>query len=246
MTMSAVCAQPLAARKSMAGSRVVSAKAPVQAKASRKTIVTRAGRDGPVIIGLAADSGCGKSTFMRRMTSLFGGKASAPEGGNPESNTLISDTTTVLCLDDYHLNDRAGRKTSGLTALNLKEQNFGAPPGRFRDMPLGGRRGGGWRRRVRPAALPCFLGVRENGIFLGLLSSRFFHGLLDWGAGRRVGVVSGAAKCTGCGGPGASGARRGGWDSLGTGVLGPPPLPRPPATPRHARPGRSSRICCSQ
>jgi len=80
--------------------------------------------DGPVIIGLAADSGCGKSTFMRRMTNLFGGKASPPEGGNPDSNTLISDTTTVLCLDDYHLNDRQGRKVSGLTALNLKEQNF--------------------------------------------------------------------------------------------------------------------------
>lgn len=93
--------------------------------ASRARVVAvRAKRDGPVVIGLAADSGCGKSTFMRRMTSLFGGKATPPEGGNPDSNTLISNTTTVLCLDDYHLNDRAGRKKSGLTALNLKEQNF--------------------------------------------------------------------------------------------------------------------------
>ena len=94
--------------------------------ARRAHAPTRAARDGPVVIGLAADSGCGKSTFMRRMTSLFGGKATPPEGGNPDSNTLISDTTTVLCLDDYHLNDRQGRKESGLTALNLKEQNFGA------------------------------------------------------------------------------------------------------------------------
>ena len=77
-------------------------------------------------ISLIGPSGCGKSTFMRRMTSLFGGKASPPEGGNPDSNTLISDTTTVLCLDDYHLNDRQGRKESGLTALNLAEQDFGA------------------------------------------------------------------------------------------------------------------------
>ena len=92
----------------------------------------RAARDGPVVIGLAADSGCGKSTFMRRMTSLFGGKASPPEGGNPDSNTLISDTTTVLCLDDYHLNDREGRKKSGLTALNLAEQDFGTSPSHFR------------------------------------------------------------------------------------------------------------------
>merc|ERR1719298_83346 len=32
----------------------------------------------PVVIGVAADSGCGKSTFMRRLTSIFGGKS------NPE------------------------------------------------------------------------------------------------------------------------------------------------------------------
>jgi len=104
----------------------VSARRATATRATRARVVTTAKRDGPVVIGLAADSGCGKSTFMRRMTSLFGGKATPPEGGNPDSNTLISDTTTVLCLDDYHLNDRAGRKVSGLTALNLKEQNFGA------------------------------------------------------------------------------------------------------------------------
>ena len=105
---------------------VVAKKPTTARRATRARVVTRAARDGPVVIGLAADSGCGKSTFMRRMTSLFGGKATPPEGGNPDSNTLISDTTTVLCLDDYHLNDRQGRKESGLTALNLKEQNFGA------------------------------------------------------------------------------------------------------------------------
>ncbi|KAK1748810.1 phosphoribulokinase [Skeletonema marinoi] len=31
---------------------------------------------------------------------------------------------TVICLDDYHLNDREGRKVSGLTALNTAEQKF--------------------------------------------------------------------------------------------------------------------------
>eukprot|EP00793_Prasinoderma_coloniale_P002528 PRCOL_00002010-RA len=55
---------------------------------------------------------------MRRMTSLFGGDASPPAGGNPDSNTLISDTTTVICLDDYHMYDRAGRKETNTTALN--------------------------------------------------------------------------------------------------------------------------------
>ena len=44
--------------------------------------------------------------------------------GGWETNTLVSDVTTVLCLDDYHANDRNGRKVSGLTALHVKEQNF--------------------------------------------------------------------------------------------------------------------------
>merc|ERR1719409_2042705 len=70
---------------------------------------------GVVLIGVAADSGCGKSTFMRRLTGIFGGW---------ETNTLVSDTTTVICLDDYHLNDRGGRKVTGRTALDLAENNF--------------------------------------------------------------------------------------------------------------------------
>eukprot|EP00571_Detonula_confervacea_P010721 CAMPEP_0172296944 /NCGR_PEP_ID=MMETSP1058-20130122/119_1 /TAXON_ID=83371 /ORGANISM="Detonula confervacea, Strain CCMP 353" /LENGTH=392 /DNA_ID=CAMNT_0013006025 /DNA_START=58 /DNA_END=1236 /DNA_ORIENTATION=- len=84
----------------------------------------------PIIIGLAADSGCGKSTFMRRVTSTFGGEQCGPLGGGHgteggwETNTLVSDMATVICLDDYHLNDREGRKVSGLTALNTAEQKF--------------------------------------------------------------------------------------------------------------------------
>jgi len=83
----------------------------------------------PIVIGVAADSGCGKSTFMRRLTSTFGGQTVGPLGGGFgnggwETNTLISDLTTVICLDDYHINDRQGRKESGLTALNTLENNF--------------------------------------------------------------------------------------------------------------------------
>ena len=44
--------------------------------------------------------------------------------GGWETNTLVSDLTTVICLDDFHLNDRNGRKVSGLTALNPLENNF--------------------------------------------------------------------------------------------------------------------------
>jgi phosphoribulokinase len=84
----------------------------------------------PIVIGVAADSGCGKSTFMRRLTNIFGGDVVGPLGGGFgtkdgwETNTLVSDLTTVICLDDYHLNDRGGRKVTGRTALDPLENNF--------------------------------------------------------------------------------------------------------------------------
>ncbi|RVW21814.1 Phosphoribulokinase, chloroplastic [Vitis vinifera] len=87
-------------------------------------ITCSAGEQRTVVIGLAADSGCGKSTFMRRLTSVFGGAAEPPRGGNPDSNTLISDTTTVICLDDYHSLDRTGRKEKGVTALDPRANDF--------------------------------------------------------------------------------------------------------------------------
>jgi phosphoribulokinase len=84
----------------------------------------------PLVIGVAADSGCGKSTFMRRLTNIFGGDVVGPLGGGFgkeggwETNTLVSDLTTVICLDDYHLNDRNGRKVTMRTALDPLENNF--------------------------------------------------------------------------------------------------------------------------
>jgi phosphoribulokinase len=84
----------------------------------------------PIVIGVAADSGCGKSTFMRRLTNIFGGDVVGPLGGGFgtaggwETNTLVSDLTTVICLDDYHLNDRSGRKVTMRTALDPLENNF--------------------------------------------------------------------------------------------------------------------------
>lgn len=83
----------------------------------------------PIVIGVAADSGCGKSTFMRRLTNIFGGDVVGPLGGGFDSggwetNTLVSDLTTVICLDDYHLNDRNGRKVTKRTALDPLENNF--------------------------------------------------------------------------------------------------------------------------
>merc|ERR1719311_72508 len=102
----------------------------MRATHKRNMKVNALGKDEPIVmIGVAADSGCGKSTLMRRLTNVFGGDTVGPLGGGFgnggwETNTLVSDQTTVICLDDYHLNDRGGRKVSGLTALNTKEQKF--------------------------------------------------------------------------------------------------------------------------
>lgn len=61
---------------------------------------------------------------MRRVTGIFGGEPRPPAGGNPDSNTLISDMATVICLDDYHSLDRKGRKEKAVTALAPEAQNF--------------------------------------------------------------------------------------------------------------------------
>jgi phosphoribulokinase len=60
-----------------------------------------------VLIGVAGDSGCGKSTFLRRLTDLFG-----------------EEFMTVICLDDYHCLDRKQRKQTGITALDPRANNF--------------------------------------------------------------------------------------------------------------------------
>ena len=44
------------------------------------TFADASGEQQTIVIGLAADSGCGKSTFMRRVTQLFGGKPEPPKG----------------------------------------------------------------------------------------------------------------------------------------------------------------------
>ncbi|AGY56261.1 phosphoribulokinase [Gloeobacter kilaueensis] len=63
--------------------------------------------DRVVLIGVGGDSGCGKSTFLRRLKDLF-------------SKELV----TVICLDDYHSLDRKQRKETGITALDPRANNF--------------------------------------------------------------------------------------------------------------------------
>jgi phosphoribulokinase len=71
----------------------------------------------PVLVGVAADSGCGKSTFLARVLGALGTEVTP-------GHTAIGDMMTVVCLDDYHINDRAGRKETGLTALDARENDF--------------------------------------------------------------------------------------------------------------------------
>jgi len=124
-----VCIGALAAATASAFAPTAFMPAGVRGVSSGSALQALAEGETPIVIGLAADSGCGKSTFMRRVTSTFGGDVVGPlgggfENGGWETNTLVSDLTTVICLDDYHLNDRQGRKESGLTALNTAEQKF--------------------------------------------------------------------------------------------------------------------------
>jgi phosphoribulokinase len=71
----------------------------------------------PVIFGVAADSGCGKSTFLRRVNAIFGTTTSA-------EHTPTGDLITTICLDDYHTLDRTGRKDTGISALDVRANNF--------------------------------------------------------------------------------------------------------------------------
>ena len=94
----------------------------VASRAAVSPMMAEATAVKPVVIGIAADSGCGKSTFMRRLTAIFGGESKLLDIGR-ETNTLVSDMTTVICLDDYHKWDRTGRKSNpewpdGITALH--------------------------------------------------------------------------------------------------------------------------------
>ena len=47
----------------------------------------------------------------RRLTSIFGGESKLLDIGR-ETNTIVSDMTTVICLDDYHKWDRTGQAST--------------------------------------------------------------------------------------------------------------------------------------
>lgn len=80
-------------------------------------VMAKKGITKPVIIGVAADSGCGKSTFLRRVLNIFGTDISS-------EHTPQGDFISVICLDDFHLHDRMGRREAGCTALDEAANNF--------------------------------------------------------------------------------------------------------------------------
>merc|ERR1712060_1004133 len=57
------------------------------------------------------------STFLRRVLGALGTEVKP-------GHTAIGDMLTVICLDDYHINDRAGRKATSLSALDARENDF--------------------------------------------------------------------------------------------------------------------------
>jgi phosphoribulokinase len=58
-------------------------------------------------IGVAGDSGSGKTTFTQGIRNIFG-----------------SDLVSTITLDDYHSLDREGRRAAGVTALNPSANRF--------------------------------------------------------------------------------------------------------------------------
>ena len=78
----------LAANAFTAGPTMMPSSSVVRVGAPEMAVATK-----PVVIGVAADSGCGKSTFMRRLTSIFGGESKLLDIGR-ETNMLMSDMTT--------------------------------------------------------------------------------------------------------------------------------------------------------
>ncbi|KAI4343298.1 hypothetical protein MLD38_027824 [Melastoma candidum] len=47
-----------------------------------------------------------------------------PQEEDSPEGSLISDTSTVICLHDYHSLDRTGRKKKGITALDPRADDF--------------------------------------------------------------------------------------------------------------------------
>ena len=82
---------PMALRKSSFAQTSFTVRSETELSAAVNSI-QMALKDGqkPIVIGLAADSGCGKSTFMRRVTALFGGECKLNDIGRETKCVAVS------------------------------------------------------------------------------------------------------------------------------------------------------------
>src|SRR6266705_3352091 len=74
----------------------------------------------PLLVAVCGDSGSGKTTLTDGMVRVFG-----------------RERITHICLDDYHLLDRATRMHAGITALHPDTNNFALMTEHLRCLALG-------------------------------------------------------------------------------------------------------------
>src|SRR5215467_6946132 len=74
----------------------------------------------PLVVAVCGDSGSGKTTLTDGMVHVFG-----------------QERITHICLDDYHLLDRATRTRTGITALHPEANNFALMTEHLRCLALG-------------------------------------------------------------------------------------------------------------
>ncbi len=74
----------------------------------------------PLLVAVCGDSGSGKTTLTDGMVRVFG-----------------RERITHICLDDYHLLDRATRMRAGITALHPDANNFALMTEHLRCLALG-------------------------------------------------------------------------------------------------------------
>src|ERR1700761_3907268 len=90
----------------VAGTRAVTAR---QTAVTRSTTI-RSATTRPVMVGIAGDSGAGKTTLVRGLVTLLG-----------------TEQATYVPTDGYHRDDRRQRAERGLTPLHPDANHVGVP-----------------------------------------------------------------------------------------------------------------------
>src|SRR6266853_381203 len=89
----------------------------------------------PLIVAVCGDSGSGKTTLTDGMVRVFG-----------------RERITHICLDDYHLLDRATRMRAGITALHPDFNKFAVITEHLHSFPTRNPSDNPAHREIQPAA----------------------------------------------------------------------------------------------